>query len=242
MSEAGSGVTDLRLPSIDDVVQVASILRDAGIEAVFIGGLVVPLFLGPEGRARARATEDIDVVVDADSFPAWTRTEAALRRLGFRNEVREGAPMCRFLWDGLTIDVVPVAPQFLGMSDNHLRALLAHAEEHRAERGVFSIPTAGDLFAAKAAAFFDRGAADPYLSEDLEDLVALLDDCDELEASIAATQDAERNTIAAFLQWLEHHPYRDELIDGNVVGRGATRPARSRRLWLRIGSLVEMLR
>ena len=74
------------------------------------------------------------------------------------------------------------------------------------------------------------------------DLVALLDDCDELEASIAATQDAERTTIAAFLQWLSHHPYRDELVDGNVVGRGDTRPARSRRLWLRIGSLVEMLR
>ncbi|MCB9737927.1 MAG: hypothetical protein H6747_01590 [Deltaproteobacteria bacterium] len=130
---------------IGDLAQIAATLRQAGLDVVFIGGIVIPLYLGPEGRARARATEDIDLVVAAHTFAAWTRTEVTLRRLGFTNDVRDDAPICRFLFEGLTLDVIPVAPQFLGMDAAHLQAVMDRAQMYRDRRQLF-LPVRDNYF------------------------------------------------------------------------------------------------
>ena len=50
--------------------------------------------------------------------------------------------------------------------------------------GAILVPTPVLLFACKLEAWRDRGTSDLYASKDLEDLVALLDGCRELENSV----------------------------------------------------------
>ncbi len=51
---------------------------------------------------RPRFTEDVDVVVEVTTHSAWSGLGERLRALGFREDQREGAPLCR--WRRLEIE------------------------------------------------------------------------------------------------------------------------------------------
>ena len=47
-----------------------------------------------------RPTKDVDVVVHATTKIEFSKTEKALRQLGFRQDMSEDAPICRYLLPG----------------------------------------------------------------------------------------------------------------------------------------------
>jgi len=99
-------------------------------EVVFVGGMIRSLLLTDPAAAAARSTDDIDVVAAIGSRNEYYELAERIRRLGFREDQREGAPLCRWIVEGLTVDVMPDRESALGFSNRWYPSVLATALWH----------------------------------------------------------------------------------------------------------------
>ena len=143
---------------------------------VWVGGQVAELLISSPGATRVRPTTDVDVVVEASTRLGYGKIEDQLSSLGLKNDVREGAPICRWLTpEGFVIDVMPVSVEVLGFTNRWYAAALAQARTFDLGEGlVIKIPSAPVFLGTKWAAFVSRGASDFLASHDLEDVISVL--------------------------------------------------------------------
>jgi predicted nucleotidyltransferase len=159
------------------LLRVAAIrLRPILEELVFVGGMVTSLLITDPAAAPARTTYDVDVIAAIATYAEYVAFSEKLRGLGFTEDTREGAPLCRWRHSELTLDVMPLEPGVLGFSNRWYPEALVHA--HPIEIGdglVIRAITAPYFLATKFEAFRGRGKRDYFSSADLEDFVAVLD-------------------------------------------------------------------
>ena len=99
---------------------------------VFVGGATTELLVTDPGAPETRATTDVDVIVEVASYADYATTlRADLTDLGFEEDVREGAPVCRWLHGELVLDVMPTAGAVLGFTNAWYADAAAHATVHR---------------------------------------------------------------------------------------------------------------
>jgi hypothetical protein len=165
-----------RQPTKDDLARVARELGDLHARCFLTGGSCIPFYLDEPLAEPPRVTYDIDVVVEVGSRAEFQAdVEARLRRSGFIHDASEGAPICRWRLGSLIIDIVPIDAEVFGFSNPWYKAGLPSlmdipVTEHCTWR-MLGPPFA---LASKLEAFWHRGAADPRMSHDLEDIVTLL--------------------------------------------------------------------
>jgi hypothetical protein len=84
---------------------------------VFLGGAVTELFITARGSVHPRQTKDVDMVVDVVNHGEYSETlREELVRLGLREDVREGAPVCRWILDDTIVDIMPTRGDILDFS------------------------------------------------------------------------------------------------------------------------------
>lgn len=202
---------------IELLEQVAAWLDDAGIQVVFTGGSTVPLYLEPIAAQEFRPTRDVDCIVDAPDYAAYARLTSQLRRLGFQESQEEGAPMCRFIRDGLLIDVMPIDPEILGFSNPWYPGAWTNQASLRLPSGrtvaVFPVEY---LLASKISAYESRGNADPYVSHDFEDIVTLLDGADDVLRAIELAAPDLRDFVSTWLAALLARRDAIDLFEAHV--------------------------
>ncbi len=93
-------------PNAERIEKIASGLGELLAETIFVGGSVVELYVQDPAAPPVRNTEDVDCVVPASKPSEMRKWEAALRAKGFRNDMRHGAPICRWIYDEVVIDVM----------------------------------------------------------------------------------------------------------------------------------------
>jgi hypothetical protein len=125
-------------------------------EIVFVGGQVTELLISSPGSMRARPTTDVDVVVEASTRLEYGGIENRLSSLGLKNDVREGAPICRWVTpDGFALRVMPASGEVLGFTNRWYAAAPAHARTIGLGEGlVIRIPSAPVFLGTKWEAFF----------------------------------------------------------------------------------------
>ncbi|MBM3269724.1 MAG: hypothetical protein FJZ01_18995 [Candidatus Sericytochromatia bacterium] len=191
---------------------------------VFTGGSTVWLYFErPKFQGEIRKTDDADVVVAVASYVEYSRLLERLRERGVSARAGQEGPTCRVITPrGHVLDVIPSRHEVLGFGNPWFeegvrRAVLAAVDPDLQIR-IFPAPV---FFAAKASAYLDRGAKDPWTSDDLHDLLVLLDCRPSLPGEIASDSGALRAAIAAFARGLVAGPALDELIAGHL---GASAP------------------
>jgi hypothetical protein len=97
--------------------QVASHLGTLLDKVVFVGGAVTSLLTTDPAATEVRVTMDVDVIVQVISRTDYYRLEKRLRLLGFVHDQSENAPLCRWLIDGIKVDVMPTDESILGFSN-----------------------------------------------------------------------------------------------------------------------------
>jgi hypothetical protein len=101
-----------------DLARTAEALGPLAHEVVFVGGATVDLFVTDRASGPPRFTEDVDVIVRvATRADYYARVETALRARGFKPDMRDDAPICRWVHGDLTIDVMPTDQTILGFSN-----------------------------------------------------------------------------------------------------------------------------
>ena len=193
--------------NIDMLQTVADGLEELKNEIVFVGGAVAELYADDPASSDIRFTQDVDCTIELSSYKELTELEEDLRAKGFANDNSQGAPICRWIYQEIKVDVMPTEGNVLGFNnqwypggvDNKISKTLPNGTE------IFVFPPEYYL-AAKFEAHSDRGGNDLRQSHDFEDIIYVLDNCtDILEVIRNADEDVKRYLKAECERMLENN-------------------------------------
>jgi hypothetical protein len=181
-------------------------------EVVFVGGCATSLLITDEAGAEVRPTFDVDVIAEITSYAGYETFSERLRSLAFREDTSEGAPRCRWLIDGMKLDVMPLDEKILGFTNRWYRAAMDAATETEIEpRLRIRLITAAYFVATKLDAFKGRGRGDYTNSHDLEDLLAVIDGREAIVGEIAGAGEVRFHIAGQIRTLLETPAFMDAL-------------------------------
>lgn len=184
--------------NINMLQTVANGLGELKNDMVFVGGAVAELYASDPAATDIRPTLDVDCVIGLSSRLAFYRLEENLRSKGFVNDSSKGAPICRWIYKDIKVDVMPTDENILGFSnkwyvdgiENEIKMILPDGTE------IFVFPPEYYV-ATKIEAHKSRGGDDLRQSHDFEDIVYILDNCPDLLNDIATAN----ASVKAYLQF-----------------------------------------
>ncbi len=193
---------------------VANGLGELKDEMVFVGGAVAELYADNPAASEIRPTLDVDCVIEISSRLQFARLEENLRARGFKNDTSKGAPICRWLYKDIKVDVMPTDPNVLGFTNRWYEEGIEMKIQKTLPDGteVFVFPPEYYL-AAKFEAHNSRGGNDLRQSHDFEDIIYILDNCSDLLDNIRTSNPNVREYLKTECQRLLENPNITEGIE-----------------------------
>jgi hypothetical protein len=170
-------------------MSVNNALLQLNIPFVFTGGAAVSLYVDDVMQEASRPTGDVDVVVEVTAYGRFAKMEEQLRQAGFANDTESGI-ICRYIFQGLTVDIMPIGENVLGFSNKWYEPGFKKAiHVEIGGNGRVKIFPVTYFLAAKLEAFKGRGRNDGRTSNDFEDIVFVLNGCSSIwqELNMAET-------------------------------------------------------
>jgi hypothetical protein len=192
-------VADPNRAMFESVVRLLIPILD---QVVFVGGSTTGLLLTDAAAAGIRPTKDVDTIVNATSYAEYEALSERLKALGLAEDTSEGAPLCRWRYKDIVIDVMPIDAKALGFTNRWYRAAVESANTMTIADQSIRMVKPVYFVATKLEAFHGRGADDLTLSHDLEDIVALIDGRAEIVGEIANANADVRAYIVSELRGL----------------------------------------
>lgn len=188
----------LKYPNVEKVELVAHALGTLREQLVFVGGCAVDLLLTDRAAAPTRVTYDVDLVAQVAALAAYHQLEEEFVSLGFKRDISEDAPICRWRLGNLEIDLMPTETRILGFANRWYPLVAKTARKVVLPSGSeIRLIAAPEFLATKFEAFLDRGKGDLLGSHDLEDIINVLDGRPEIVAEIAASELDLRHYLSA---------------------------------------------
>jgi len=104
--------------NIEMIKVIAEGLGELNQKVVYIGGTVTEFYSSNKSASEdIRHTDDVDVVIEIKSRYSFQKLEEKLRNKGFVNDTSDGAPICRWVYQGIKLDVMPDNSKILGFSN-----------------------------------------------------------------------------------------------------------------------------
>jgi hypothetical protein len=192
--------------------QVAKRLGPLLTEVVFVGGCTTGLFLTDEAAAEVRPTFDVDVIAEITSYADYATFSERLRARGFREDTSPGAPLCRWLFDDMKLDVMPIEEEILGFTNRWYKSAMDAATDRELDEGLrIRVVTPPYFIATKLEAFRGRGKGNYANSHDLEDLLTIIDGRDVIVGEIVETPAVRAYIAGEFRAFLETPAFLDAL-------------------------------
>jgi len=171
---------------------VAAALGELRDEAMFVGGAITGFLV--TNSAPQRETDDVDLVVDIATYPDYVQLTERLRALGFAEDASEGAPICRWTIEGIKVDVMSSGP-IPGPTNRWYAKAMANAQVFALSAQLsIRIISAPYFIADKLDTFGDGRRGDYLSSHDLEDVIAVIDGRDTIEAEVLAAASSVRQS------------------------------------------------
>lgn len=190
-------------------------LEGVQFEFAFLGGSVLSLLVTNPDVDAIRVTKDVDVMMNIRTRSEFHKADKMLERLGFRHDTREDAPICRWIYDDVTVDVLPTTEDVLGWNSKWFAEALAESALITVGRRKVRVVTAPYFVAFKLEAFEDRGAGDFVTSADFEDVICLFNGRDSIVDEIAACDRVRAGLAGKFAGYLNSSELEDA-VEGFV--------------------------
>ena len=163
-------------PNLEIMLLAVEQLGELADEMVFLGGCATGLLITDPAAPSIRVTRDVDAIVQIASLIEYSRLSKKLRVRGFREDISEDAPICRWVAENVILDVMPTEPKILGFGNRWYQAAMEHSEKIKLPNDkAIQMVSAPYFLITKLEAFDGRGNGDYLLSHDIEDLIAVLD-------------------------------------------------------------------
>lgn len=169
-------------------------------------------------------TEDVDIIAPALTARDYHAIEAKVRAQGFSNDMRPGAPICRWVYGAVTLDVMPIVQDILGFANRWYPLAVQTATTVVLESGLsIRLISAPVFIATKLEAFDDRGhntdGPPDYLgSHDLEDIITVVDRRPELLAECMDSSPELRGYLAQAFSRLQVDADFNTTLAGHLPG------------------------
>jgi len=196
-------------------------------ELVFVGGCTTGMLITDPGAGTVRPTMDVDAITDIASYARYDALAERLRALGLREDVRAGAPLCRWRHGDCIIDVMPIDEEVFGFSNRWYPQAIETAHRVSVAGHPIRLVTAVCFVATKLEAFHGRGNGDFSASHDLEDVIAVVDGRTELVAEVAMAEHEIRNYIATEFKALLADPDFVDALPGFLLPDHGSQARRS---------------
>jgi predicted nucleotidyltransferase len=214
----------LNNPNLAILELVAQALGPVCENVIFVGGCATGLLLTQERPDRIRITEDVDIVAQALTVHDYHAIEKRVRAQGFSNDMRPNVPICRWVYQNITLDLMPTVKDILGFANRWYPLALQTAQRVTLPGGMtIRLISAPVFIGTKLEAFKDRGKdADgrpDYLgSHDLEDIMTVADRRPELLAECRSAAPGLRAYLAAEFTALFSDSEFEPALAGHLPG------------------------
>lgn len=163
-------------PNLQNLSLAAQALGELKTELVYVGGATAILYADSVEQSSARPTIDVDCIVEVASSLEYHKVETKMRSIGFSHDISEDAPICRWKKGSLIVDLMPIDEKILGFSNRWYKDGFKTAEKCKLPDGTsISIFTFPYFVASKTEALLSRGIKDLSVSQDLEDILFVMD-------------------------------------------------------------------
>jgi hypothetical protein len=205
-------------PNVAKVELVAQALGELREQLVFVGGCAVGLLLTDPAAAPPRVTYDVDLIAEVAALRGYHRLESAFSRRGFERDVTADAPICRWRYQQLEVDLMPTDPNVLGFANRWYPLAVTSAQRVRLPSGTsIRLIGAAAFMGTKFEAFADRGRNDLLGSHDAEDIINLVDGRPELTAEVLSAPAELRRYLAERCRSLLTRPDFADALTGMIV-------------------------
>lgn len=169
-------MTRIQNPNLEILELAVDRLGQLVEEMVFLGGCATGLLITDIAAPPIRVTRDVDAIVQVVSRSDYYQLSEKLRAQGFTEDMSEDAPICRWVTEGVILDVMPTDSTILGFGNKWYAPATENAESVQLPSGKYIRMVSGPYFLiTKLEAFDGRGDGDYLMSHDIEDIVAVLD-------------------------------------------------------------------
>ena len=190
-------------------------LADLKDKVVFVGGATISLYADRE-TLEVRPTDDVDVIIELINYNERAELEEKLRSLGFQNDV-ESNVVCRFIIQGIIVDIMPTTPDSIGFSNQWYPEGFKNAIDYKIDdNNVVKILSSPYFIATKLEAFKGRGGGDGRTSQDFEDIVYVLENRGAIWKELNSSRKEIKNYIINELKELKNNVNLFEWIDCHV--------------------------
>jgi len=188
-------------PNREQLLAMARKLEPLLPDLVLVGGTATGLFITDPAATPVRPTIDVDVIAEVTSYAEYTNLGERLTKLGFQRDTSEGAPICRWVIDGMKLDVMPTNSELLGFSNRWYSLAISTSTSLKLEDQIdIRLITAPCFIATKLDAFSTRSPQGFGISEDLEDIITVIDGRPELTSEVREAEPEVRTYIAEKLR------------------------------------------
>lgn len=227
-------MTKERNPNLDILMLAVEKLGKICDEMVFLGGSTTGLLITDQASPPVRETKDVDVIVEVTTHAEYYQLSEKLKKLGFKEDQSKDAPLCRWVMEGVILDVMPTDSKILGFSNVWYPIAMKEAVEIELPNGnKIKVVTAPYFLATKLEAFYGRGNGDYFLSHDLEDLISVVDGRPETIDEVRQSNEDVKNYLSEKISVLLNDSRFIEALPGKVPGDESSQ--------LRIPIIIERL-
>jgi len=169
-------MTRIQNPNLELLTQAVECLGPLVDELVFVGGCATGLLITDPAASPLRVTRDVDAIVQAVSTADYYQFANRLRERGFNEYQGDDAMICRWVFEHVLLDVMPVETKILGFGNKWYASAAKHAIKFDLSGGYqIKMVSAPFFLVTKFEAFDGRGQGDYLVSHDIEDIIAVLD-------------------------------------------------------------------
>ena len=202
------------LPAL--LAEVAAVLGPLELNYAFVGGSIVEFLVDHRGLSPVRPTDDLDIIVEVVTQRHYAEVERKLRAAGFEHDTSPGAPICRWLYRGVIVDIMPTTGDLIGLNTQWFVEALSSVQLTVINGVPLRLISPVVFVATKLAAFADRGRCDYYGSHDLEDIVAVIDGRAHIVEELATAETSLRNFVVAGVARLMDSADFQESLPGHL--------------------------
>lgn len=204
--------------NVVQVMRVAEALQHLRDKVVFIGGAIVGMQITDAAAPDVRRTKDVDIIVEVTGLADHADKEEELRKLGFKHDVSGKGHILRFLLDDLIVDILPEDGTRFGMRTDWYKSAVRSAKEHSLPNDLpIRVISAPLLLCTKLDAYADRGKGNLRESDDIGDILAVVDGRPELVQEIKDAEPEAREFIAEQFKVLLDNPELNEAFSWQLT-------------------------
>lgn len=203
--------------NLESLFIIANRLEELCEEVTFVGGSIIGLLITEKAAPDVRFTYDVDCIIDVITYTQYYSLEKKLKQKGFKQDLSNNHPICRWTYENILLDVVPIDKKILGFTNKWYKDAIQNPIFISLPNSIIiKIISAPYFLATKLEAFKDRGGNDYILSYDLEDIISVLDGRTEIVEEIAKVSDDLKEYLSSEFSFLIRNQFFMQALPGHV--------------------------